>query len=195
MNLTTLNKSMPSQGESALAARDLVDQNVFSNLFDQYFPLVHKYVLYRVNNLMAADDLTAEVFERLFIDLDRYNPDKAPFRAWLFGIARHSVNDYHRKLKRNRDLYTDETDQLVAKDLLPEEASLLKEKDRHLLDVLEKLSDREKDIIGLKFGAELTNRQIARLTRLSESHIGVILYRSMHRLRQMLTELEECNER
>lgn len=195
MNLSAKNEVAPQLGESALAARALVDQSAFATLYDQYFPLVHKYVLYRVNNPMEADDLTAEVFERMFIALERYNPDKAPFGAWLFGIARHAVNDHHRKQKRNRDVPTEETDQLIAKDLQPEEASLLRETDHRLLSTLKKLSDREKDIIGLKFGAELTNRQIARLTRLSESHIGVILYRSMQRLRLMLTELEECDER
>ncbi|MBA4386131.1 MAG: RNA polymerase subunit sigma-24 [Anaerolinea sp.] len=195
MNLTNQNKAITIQGEPELTAKALVDQNAFATLFDQYFPLIHKYVLYRVNNPMAADDVTAEVFERMFIALHRYNPAKAPFGAWLFGIARHAVNDHHRKQKRNREVHTEETDQLIAKDLQPEEVSQLQETDRNLLIALQQLSDREKDIIGLKFAAELTNRQIAKLIGLGESHVGVILYRSMQHLRLMLTELEECDER
>lgn len=194
MNLSAKENSTP-QDEYALGARALTDPAAFAALFDRYFPLVHKYALYRVGDPMVADDLTAEIFERMFIALPRYNPGRAPFGAWLFGIARHVVNDHHRKQKRNRNLPVEEMDQLIANDLLPEEANLIKESDRHLLTALKRLSIREKDIIGLKFGAELTNRQIARLTRLGESHIGVILFRSMQRLRLMVTELEESDER
>jgi RNA polymerase sigma factor (sigma-70 family) len=194
MILSTKENATP-QDESTLGIRALTDPAAFAALFDQYFPLVHKYSLYRVGDPMTADDIAAEVFERMFIALPRYNPVKAPFSAWLFGIARHVVNDYHRKQKRNKNVSTEETDQLIADDLQPEEANLLKETDHHLLTSLNRLSIREKDIIGLKFAAELTNRQIAKLTGLGESHVGVILYRSMQHLRLMLTDMEKSNER
>jgi len=49
--------------------------------------------------------------------------------------------------------------------------------------LLSHLPNRERDLIALKYGAELTNRQIARLTRLSESNVGTILNRIIRRLR------------
>jgi len=50
------------------------------------------------------------------------------------------------------------------------------------------LSEREQEIIGLKFGGGLTNRKIAALLDLKENHVAVILYRAMHKLRQRLVE-------
>lgn len=193
MDETTQN-NFTQQDESALAARALIDSAAFSALFDRYFPLVHKYMLYRVGDLMSADDLTAEVFEHLLVALPRFNPARAPFGAFLFGIARHTVNDHYRIQKRKQDISVEEIHQLAARDPQPEETSLLKEEDHHLLAALKKLSNREKEIISLKFGAELTNRQIAKLTGLGESHVGVILYRSMQHLRLMFTEMEESYE-
>jgi RNA polymerase sigma-70 factor (ECF subfamily) len=51
---------------------------------------------------------------------------------------------------------------------------------------LGRLGERERDLVALKFIAGLNNRQIAALSGISESNVGVILYRSMHRLRALL---------
>ena len=59
-----------------------------------------------------------------------------------------------------------------------------------LLAALARLSDRERDLIGLKFAAGLTNRHIAKLADLRESNVGVILYRAMRRLRVELSAKE-----
>lgn len=56
------------------------------------------------------------------------------------------------------------------------------------------LSDRERDLIALKFAAGLTNRRIAELTGLSENNVGVILYRAVQRLRVELNAKEWDHE-
>lgn len=193
MNQTIQNEPY-LKDDSELAARALSDPVAFATLFDRYFPQVHKYAFYRVGDLNAADDLTAEVFENLLTALPRYKPDRAPFGAWLFGIARHAVNDHHRSQKRKQEVQPEEMDQLIATEPQPEQASLLIEADHHLLSALKQLSAREIDIIGLKFASDLTNRQIAKLTGLGESHVGVILYRSMQRLRLLLNDMEDNDE-
>ncbi|MDP3451238.1 MAG: sigma-70 family RNA polymerase sigma factor [Anaerolineaceae bacterium] len=194
MTQTTQNEPL-LHDDAELAARALADPTAFATLFDRYFPLIHKYALYRVGDLTIADDLTSEVFEALLNALPRYKPGKAPFGAWLFGIARHAVNDHHRNQKNKREVPSEFMDLLFANDPLPEEVSLNLEAEQRLLTALKQLSSREKDIIALKFAANLTNRQIAKLTTIGESNVGVILYRSMQRLRQLLYEMEKNDER
>ena len=53
-----------------------------------------------------------------------------------------------------------------------------------------RLSDREQDLIALKFAAGLTNRRIAEMTGLSQNNVGVILYRAVRRLRAKLSTKE-----
>lgn len=53
-----------------------------------------------------------------------------------------------------------------------------------LLRLLLQLEERERELVALKYGAGLTNRDIARLTGLSESNVGVILHRTVRSLRQ-----------
>ena len=59
---------------------------------------------------------------------------------------------------------------------------------------MSRLSHRERDLIGLKFAGGLTNRRIAALTGLSESNVGVILYRAVRRLRTELNVKERDYE-
>jgi RNA polymerase sigma-70 factor, ECF subfamily len=58
----------------------------------------------------------------------------------------------------------------------------------HLSVLLAQLADRERELVALKYGAGLTNRAIARLSGLSESNVGVILYRAVQMLRSAWEE-------
>ena len=78
------------------------EQVAFLRLYDEYFPRVYNYARYRCGDAETADDLTAQTFERALAHLQTYDPQKAPFGAWLFGIARNLVND-HRATARRRE--------------------------------------------------------------------------------------------
>lgn len=180
--------------ELALVARAKADTAAVAALYDHYFHLIYKYVLYRVSDAQIADDLVSQIFERMLSDLGRYQPELAPFGAWLFGIARHVVENYYRTKKRQNWLSLEGIFNLPNNDPIPEEAFLKIEQGDHLLRSLAKLSDRERDLIGLKFAGGLTNREISTLTRLTEANVGVILYRAIQRLRTELTKEEVNND-
>lgn len=180
--------------ELALVARAKADTAAVAALYDHYFPLIYKYVLYRVSDAQIADDLVSQIFERMLSDLGRYQPELAPFGAWLFGIARHVVGNFYRTKKRQNWLSLEGIFNLPNNDPIPEEAFLKIEQGDHLLQSLAKLSDRERDLIGLKFAGGLTNREISTLTRLTETNVGVILYRAIQRLRTELTKEEVNND-
>ena len=169
--------------ERALVAGALADPAAFAAVYDHYFPRIYSYIRYRVPDAATADDLTAGVFERVLTSLDRYNPEQAPFAAWLFTIARNVVTDHLRALGRHRWLSLDVLRGQASLAPAPDDLALAGEERTLLLHALARLSDRERDLLALKFVAELTNRRIAALTGLSESNVGVILYRAIGRLR------------
>ena len=131
----------------------------------------------------TADDLTAQVFERVLGNLGRYRPERAPFAGWLFAIARNAVNDHLRAQQRRRWLSLDALRGRPSPEPPPEAAVIQDETRAELLAAVARLSGRERDLIALKFAAGLTNRRIAQLTGLSQSNVGVILYRAVRRLR------------
>lgn len=192
--LIELTTQQPPVVEPALVARAAIEPTAFAELYGHYFPLVHKYVLYRVRDAQTADDLTSLIFERLLNDLSRYRAERAPFGAWLFGIAHHVVSDHFRVQKRRPWLSLDGPHQLVSPETPPEAAALQSELSDRLLAAVGRLPDRERDLIGLKFAAGLNNRQIAALTGLKESHVGVVFYRAMQRLRTELSNKEPSND-
>ena len=69
----------------------------FAQLYDRYFPKVYSYLLYRVQDPQVADDLTAQVFERVLTRLDQYRPERGAFSTWLFAIARNCVKKHWRR--------------------------------------------------------------------------------------------------
>ena len=180
--------------ELALVSRARVEPAAFAAVYDHYFPRVYNYVRYRVGDAATADDLTARVFARVLAKIKRYSPEQAPFAAWLFAIARNAVNDHLRAQKRRRWLSLDVISDRFSVEPKPEEILVRKEGHAALLAAVARLSDRQRNLIGLKFGAGLTNRRIAELTGLSESNVGVILYRTMRRLRAELSAEEKDHE-
>jgi len=121
------------------------------------------------------------------VSIGGYRPERAPFAAWLFAIVRNAVNDHLRAKRRRRWLSLEVLRDRASAGPQPEEVAIHGETRAELLAAVARLSDRERDLIALKFAAGLTNRRIAKLTGLSESNVGVILYRAMQRVRAELS--------
>jgi RNA polymerase sigma factor (sigma-70 family) len=192
--MTNASNSNQLINEEELVANARGDANSFGKLYDLFFPRVYKYVLYRVDDASVADDIVSEIFERIFVTLDRFDPAKAPFGAWVFAISRHVVMDHQRRLKRHPTIPLDTLNSYS--DLNHDTEMIAVEGGRRelLRAAVRGLSDREIDVIGLKFAFCLSNRQIATSLGLGESNIGVTLYRALRKLREVLKSEESCNE-
>ena len=177
------------QGKDLLAEQSLTARHAFIAYYDKYFSKVYNYIRFRCTDASATDDLTAAVFEKALANFKYFSSDRGPFGAWLFAIARNEVNAHLRSLGRHPCLPIDDYQEQPSQLPSPEQTLIATETNNELLSALEKLSERERDLLGLKFSAHLTNRQIASLTRLSESNVGVILYRAIEKLRNQLLSL------
>lgn len=171
-----------------------VEPQAFGKLYDHYFGRVYTYIRYRVSDDDIADDLTALVFEQALRQIHRYDEKRGPFAAWLFGIARNTVGNHLRHRRRWKWFSLDSEDNTPAHGPSPEEALIKTERHDQLLDAVKQLPEREQDIIALKYVAGITNRDIARLTGLSESNVSVIVYRSLQKLRITLNQEDDSDE-
>ena len=181
--------------ETDLAARAADEAAAFAAIYDHYFPRVYNYVRYRVRDLDLTDELTSLIFERALTRISTFQPEKAPFGAWLFAIARHAIQDHFRAERRRRWLSLDFFVEHPSPGVLPEEAADQADTIQRMLNAVSQLDAREQDLIALKFTSRLDNVQIARITGLSESNVGVILYRALRRQRTLLNGKENSYDR
>jgi RNA polymerase sigma factor (sigma-70 family) len=157
---------------------------IFSQLYDEFMPKVFAYIHYRVNSQQTTEDLTSIVFEKALANFIKYSSDKGAFSTWIFTIARNSVIDHFRTVaKRQHADLDDGTIDVPSAEPSPEEQAERQSEKDHLLKCLSKLGDPDREIVRLKFGAEMTNRQISRMLHLSESNVGVRLFRAVRKLR------------
>lgn len=159
--------------------------SAFAEIYENYFSQVYSYVYYRLSDFYAAEDVTSQIFEKLFCKLSCYQADKAPLSAWIFSIARNTVIDYYRSRRANITSF-DLSTEIVDSGPSIEEILVSKEISQSLLMALNSLTKREREIIELKFWSKCSNREISKVLSISESNTGVIIFRALKRLHKTL---------
>ncbi|WP_105617082.1 sigma-70 family RNA polymerase sigma factor [Vallitalea okinawensis] len=159
-------------------------EHELTQIFQVYYKRVYNYIYYRVNCHYTTEDLTSQVFEKIIQKYHTYNKSRAPFEVWLFTIARNIVTDHFRSRRKYQLFSFDAVKELISKEKVPEEVVVKAETNDELLRALNILEARERHIVALKFGANLKNKEIAEMLRISESNVGVILFRTMKRLKK-----------
>lgn len=149
-------------------------------VYADQLPRVYNYLRFRLGVETEAEDLTARAFEKAWRARARYRRDVAGFSTWLFRIAHNVGIDYLRA--RREHVSIDDTAEPAAATTPEGEVEHASDLER-LAALCEGLADRDRELIALKYGAELDNRSIARLTGLSETNVGTILYRAVATLR------------
>jgi RNA polymerase sigma-70 factor (ECF subfamily) len=162
----------------------------FAELFKEYYPRIYNYLRYRVNPPEDAEDLISVIFERAYVHREKFDPDKGAFSTWLFQIAHNTLANYYRAHQR-RSIWEAERglpDDLVASQPSLEAQVIEQETIRHLLQSLEHLNERDREIISLKFAGHLGNQEIGQIMDLKEKTVSVVLLRAMRRLQRQLEE-------
>jgi len=165
----------------------------FTALYEEHVAYVFRYINYRVGNRNEAEDLTSVVFEKALAAFHRYDRQKAAPQTWLLSIARNTITDYLRKSSKRKTMPLDNALGVESADPSPSEETERREEYERLQVCLAALPQREQEIISLKFGAELNNRQIASVVGLSENNVGTILFRAICKLRNCFKD--ELNEK
>jgi RNA polymerase sigma factor (sigma-70 family) len=146
---------------------------------------VYAFVAYRIGPGPEAEDVTSETFAQALRYRDTFDPRKGDPASWLIGIARrclvNAVNE--------RWLTVEQAEDRPAGGDLGEDAV----RRLSLADAVAGLSERDAELVALRYGADLTARQIGEIVGLETNAVEVALHRALRSLRRELREPAEAS--
>jgi len=160
------------------------DDKTWRAIYDQYLPRVFHFMCYKVGHVQIAEDLTATTFEKAWRNKSHFKKSMGTVQSWLFGIARHVVADHFRKPDREED--NDALTKLNSSPSLVEDKVQKKQEFEEVFQIVSTFKVEHQELIALKYGAGLNNREIASLTGFSETNVGTILSRLVNKIRKEL---------
>jgi RNA polymerase sigma-70 factor (ECF subfamily) len=157
----------------------------FADVYEEQVWRVYGFFGYWLNSRQDAEDLTQHTFERAWRAWGRYDPARASVSTWLLSIARNLLVDHRRATAASRQRPA-EDGELEAIASIPDRFSV--GLDPELERALAKLGPRERELIAMRFGADLTGPEIAELTGLTLANVQQILSRALRRMRAFIEE-------
>lgn len=171
--------------------------SAFVQLYQSYYTKVFAFVYSRVGNVELSKDLVAEIFERAYVKGHDLREPSA-YGTWVFMIARNHVAGHYRRQKREMNGLDRVKDSLWLTEGPPdpESRALRSEQIQHLMRHFRTLPRRDQELLSLKFDAELTYAEIARIMGMSDVNVRVSIFRALRRLRDRLQkDREEADAR
>ncbi len=161
------------------------DEDAFGELYERNVDAITRFIQHRVNDLEETENLTQIVFVKAWQALGRYQPTKAPFRAWLYRIAGNTVIDYYRTRKDATDI--DSQWHLADQQTSPEEAALSAERSETVRNALTQLKPSYQQVLSLRFIDERDYPETALLLERKVNAVRVLQHRALAALQEVLS--------
>jgi len=157
--------------------------DAFERLYAEHAQTLYGFLSYRTGDRVLAEDLLADTFERALRARRRFDPRKASEKTWLYAIALNCLRDHARR----RSAEGRALERMAATPGAGSTVELQEVVDRDLIArSLAVLSEEEREAIALRFGAELTVPEIAKLTGERVTTVEGRVYRALRKLREAI---------
>lgn len=174
------------ENESEIVERAKTDDSAFSVLYNHYFSRIYGYVFKRVGNRQVAEDIVSETFLKVFANIKDYQFTGYTFGAWIYRIATNNLIDHYRRFGRYREVDLEQSSEIA--DEKPGPADTVQALfDRQMINsVLNELPDNYREIINLKYFAEMTYEEIAEVLGTNVNNCRVLVFRALKNFEQTL---------
>jgi len=156
-------------------------EEILVNAFNTYYLKIFHFFCSHMSDYTQAQDLAGEVFLRAASAWRTYDASKGAISTWIFTIAQNILKDYWKKKKFEMVELEEAQDNINVEEI----AERLEESEA-LTKAMSFLSEKEREVIRLKYFGGLKNTEIAELTGLSASNTAVMAYRALEKLRERL---------
>ena len=178
----------------------------FENIYRFFFPKILRFTALNVSNMQAAEEISSEVFVKVYRHLGKLNLNAPAFKAWLYKIARNLIIDFYRKearsvkkvsleqyleeksipdeginAKTDRNLVVENDENHLFEGFDPENI-----KDKDFLNKLNSLGELQKQVLLLRFVEDMDYKSIGRIINKDERAARLIKFRAVSKLREMV---------
>jgi RNA polymerase sigma-70 factor (ECF subfamily) len=155
----------------------------FERLYDEHAASILRFLIYRTGDTALAEDLAADTFERVLRAGRRFDPRRGSQKTWVYAIALNVLRDHHRRASAEQRAFErtgapDDFGAALESETVETRAALAR--------ALSRLGADEREAVALRYGADLTIPQIAKVTGEKPATIEKRLYRALGKLRKEL---------
>ena len=167
------------------------DSEAFALLYKEYYVPIYRYIHLRTKNKEQAEDLTQDVFLKIYRTLGSIDPEASSPTGYFYTIARNTLIDHWRK--KSTGTVADDELMLEQADQAPSalDASSLKEQSSLLYECLEELTDEQREVISLRFIQELSTAEIAGQLGKKETAVRQLQVRGLRTLGKIFKQRYE----
>lgn len=163
------------------------DVDAIGTLYDQHQDAVFRYLWARLGERQLAEDLTGDVFLRMLGALPNYRPN-APFRAWLYRIARNLLIDHYRKHAQHATLPLQQAEAQSAPASDPSQTAEHRLTVERVHHALARLEETQREVVTLRFLSDLSLQETAAALEKTEAAVKALQHRGLAALRLALAE-------
>ncbi|OGO17227.1 MAG: RNA polymerase subunit sigma-70 [Chloroflexi bacterium RBG_16_50_11] len=172
--------------ESLIRRAQQRDQVALTQLYENNFDRIYRYIVFKIGDRTEAEDMTQQVFLNAIQSIASYKFKGMPFTSWLYRIAHNQVVDHLRKKTRRPTAPLDET--IPAGEEDPGHAAERKLEIEAVVLAAKKLTAAQQEVISLRFGSELSVAEVAKAIGKSEGAVKALQHSAIVALRKALVK-------
>jgi len=166
-----------------------LDSQAIGAVYDRYFPDVYRFVLYRLNDEQAAEDISSEVFVRLLEAVEKRRGPETNLKGWLIATASHAVSDHYRRTYRRPTEPLPETMPDGAAPSLTEEVDH-RQTVASVRTAYDQLTEEQQNVLALRFGDGYSLDETAAVMQKNVNAIKALQFRALAALRRFIGEVD-----
>ncbi len=184
-------KTLSREEQEKIAKKDKLTQKDYKLIYESYYTRIFNFINARVIRREDAEDLASVVFERVLKKLSDFQWQGITITSWIFRIARNAIIDHYRKTSdRDKDPSIEQIgDFLVSNEEKIEQTIIDNEDEIKLYNAIREFKEKDQLLIYYKFFEDLSNKEIAEITGMTETNVGTRL----HRIRSKIKDILEKN--
>ncbi|MFH0942400.1 MAG: sigma-70 family RNA polymerase sigma factor [Chloroflexota bacterium] len=159
------------------------DEAAFAKIYESYFDKIYRYLVLKIGDRTEAEDLTQQVFLKVVQKIGSFNWRGTPFSAWLFRIAHNQMVDYLRQRNKRHSLPLNES---IPSQDDPQRTVEIRLDMERVFEAAKKLTAAQQEVISLRFSADLSTSEVARIMNKSEGAIKALQHSAIIALRKIL---------